>query len=47
MLALVIILSLLIILALASLLWGADSRDSINSAEWERRRNTLYPTHHS
>jgi hypothetical protein len=35
-----IILSLigLIVLDIAALRWGFDSRDSINSAEWERRK---------
>jgi hypothetical protein len=28
----------LLALAIASLLWGADSTDSLDSPEWERRR---------
>jgi hypothetical protein len=39
MLALIIILSLFIIMAIASILWGKDSRDTIDSDEWERRRS--------
>ena len=27
-----------ILLAIASLLWGADSRDGVNSSEWSRRQ---------
>lgn len=46
MLALVIILSLLIIIAIAAILWGKDSRDDINSKEWDRRQQSYYPTHH-
>ena len=35
---LIIFLFALILLALAAMLWGADSRDDINSREWELRR---------
>jgi hypothetical protein len=28
----------LVLLALASLVWGADSNDGLDSAEWTRRR---------
>jgi hypothetical protein len=45
MLALVIILSLSIILAITAIRWGKDSRDGINSSEWERRRNSYYAMH--
>ncbi len=31
----------LIVLAIASLLWSADSRDNVDSMEWERRK--LWP----
>jgi hypothetical protein len=34
-----ILLVAFIILALASLQWGVDSTDDINSCEWERRRH--------
>jgi hypothetical protein len=40
--ALIVILSSiggLVVLDVVALLWGADSRDSLESAEWERRRN--------
>lgn len=30
-----------VILAVAALLWGADSRDTVDSCEWERRK--LWP----
>ena len=35
----VIIFALLILLDIAAYLGGADSRDDINSQEWERRQN--------
>ena len=35
----VIILALLILLDIAAYLGGADSRDTINSQEWERQQN--------
>ena len=35
----IILLVAFIILALASLRWGVDSTDDINSCEWERRRH--------
>lgn len=45
-----IMLLLFVVLALAALRWGKDSRESANSNEWERRkiRNSFYslPTHH-
>lgn len=31
----------LIIFDVAALRWGADSRDNINSPEWERRREWI------
>jgi hypothetical protein len=34
-----IILGLLILLDIAAYFWGADSRDSWNSPEWERRHD--------
>lgn len=38
----------LIMLDLAAWWWGFDSRDSINSAEWERRKTwwIAIPAHH-
>jgi hypothetical protein len=47
---LLIILIAFILFAIAAKLWGADSRDGIDSTEWERRRNAAklrwLPTHH-
>ena len=37
MLAMFVLLLLALILAVAAMLWGSDSRDSIDSPEWERR----------
>jgi hypothetical protein len=34
----------LVLFDIAALRWGADSRDSINSSEWERRR--IWSNHH-
>jgi len=38
----IIVLSILIVVAVASVAWGVDSRDGLNSEEWKRRRSTLY-----
>jgi hypothetical protein len=35
---LIIFLLVIILLDIATLLWGADSRDGINSHEWELRQ---------
>jgi hypothetical protein len=43
---LIIALIVLIALDLASLRWGFDSRDWIDSREWERRSSTFFPTYH-
>lgn len=37
MFILLLLLFLFILLGLAALRWGADSRDTIDSPEWERR----------
>lgn len=29
----------IVLLAIAALLWGADSRDGIDSLEWQRRQS--------
>lgn len=34
---LLVVLILIIVLDIAALAWGVDSRDGINSPEWERR----------
>lgn len=41
-----IILILLVALDLAALRCGFDSRDGIDSNEWERRSSTFFPTSH-
>lgn len=38
MLTILLFLVLLAVFEIAVLLWGVDSTDDINSAEWERRR---------
>lgn len=38
---LLVVFSGLVLLALTSLRWGADSTDSVDSPEWQRRR--LWP----
>ena len=38
MVSLLLALAALIALDVAALLWGADSRDGIDSPEWDRRR---------
>jgi hypothetical protein len=34
-----LILLALVVLDVAALLWGADSREPLDSLEWERKRN--------
>ena len=48
MTALLIIFILFILLDVAALRWGCDSRDDINNAEWTRRQAWLlaHPAHH-
>jgi hypothetical protein len=43
-----IFIALLIVFDIAALLWGCDSRDGINSREWERRSQWVLrlPMHH-
>jgi hypothetical protein len=43
---LIISLIVLIALDLAALRWGFDSRDWIDSREWQHRSNTFFPEHH-
>ncbi len=45
----VIIFLIVIALDIAALRWGSDSRDTIESAEWQRRNQWLLhvPAHHS
>ncbi len=37
----IILLSALAVFDIASLLWGVNSTDDVDSPEWERRRNWL------
>ena len=39
---------IIIVLGIVALRWGHDSRDSLESPEWERRKRwyLLTPTHH-
>ena len=41
----IISLIILVALDLAVLRWGFDSRDGIDSHEWERRGSTFFPTY--
>jgi len=43
---LLIALVVLIALDFVALRWGFDSRDWIDSREWERRSNAFFPTYH-
>ena len=45
---LAILFILFVLLDVAALRWGCDSRDGVNSAEWERRRASLlsHSIHH-
>jgi hypothetical protein len=42
----IISLAILVVLDLAVLRWGFDSRDGTDSHEWERRNSTSFPTCH-
>ncbi len=37
MLFIIIVIALFIVLDIAAMRWGADSRERLNSPEWERR----------
>jgi hypothetical protein len=39
MYGLIVLLSTPVLLAVSALLWGVDSREGLNSPEWERRRD--------
>ena len=39
MFGLIVLIFTPVLLAVAALLWGADSREGIDSPEWERRRD--------
>jgi hypothetical protein len=45
---LLVLFLLIVLLDIAALRWGYDSRDSINGAEWKRRQAWLlsYSAHH-
>lgn len=42
------LLLIIIVLDIVALRWGSDSRDSLESAEWERRKRwyLITPAHH-
>ncbi len=46
MLTFIIFLVLLIVLGFAAMRWGFDSRDGIDSPEWEKRMNPNSAPHH-
>ena len=37
-----VMLALIVVLDIAAFVWGVDSRDGINSPEWERRQQWGY-----
>ena len=49
MLFVIIVIALFVALDVAAMHWGADSRESINSPEWERREHQmgLFVKHHA
>lgn len=42
MLVLIVAFVLFVLLDIAAMLWGYDSRDGIDSAEWARRQEWLF-----
>ena len=47
MLTMLVLLVLALILAISAMLWGFDSRDTIDSPEWERRAQLALFLRHS
>ena len=45
MIMLFIFIALLAVLGYAAMRWGYDSRDGIESSEWQRRATLLSPSH--
>jgi hypothetical protein len=45
MMIFVLFVALLITLDVAALIWGFDSRDGLDSEEWQRRANLAFPSH--
>lgn len=45
MIMLFIFIALLAVLGLVAIRWGFDSRDGIDSLEWQRRATLLAPSH--
>ena len=41
MLFVILVIALFVVLDLVAMRWGADSRESINSLEWERREHQM------
>ena len=46
MIFLIVVLLLIVVFDIAALLWGYDSRDKINSKEWERRATQVLQVGH-
>lgn len=45
MIILILFVAVLVALGLASMRWGFDSRDSVDSPEWQRRATLTIPAH--
>lgn len=45
MIMLILFVALLVVLGLASMRWGFDSRDGVDSTEWQRRATLTIPAH--
>ena len=45
MIILIIFVALVVVLGLAAVRWGFDSRDGIDSPEWQRRATLRFPSH--
>ena len=46
MIFLIVLLLLVVVFDIAAVLWGYDSRDKINSKEWQRRAAQVWPVGH-
>ncbi len=45
MIMFILFIALLVVLGLAAMHWGFDSRDGIDSLEWQRRTVLDFPSH--
>jgi hypothetical protein len=45
MIIFVIFVALLVTLDVAAMIWGFESRDGMDSSEWQRRANLAFPSH--